>query len=115
MSLLQLSSGFAPPQYHFQPSLGGEPLPQVIISIVVDLFIKIIRLNIITVSKINISVIIVLIVAGGERPPKVNFVFITSRTNATVKFTFQGYEIERGSGVIHQYDNHVEQFNFNKE
>ena len=110
MSLLQLSSGFAPPQYHSQPSLGGEPLPQVTITIVVDIFIKIIRFNIITVSKINISVIIVLIVAGGgERPPKVNFVFITSRTNATVKFTFLGVRNRKGGGVIHQHDNHVEQ------
>ena len=73
MSLLQLSSGFAPPQYHSQPSLGGEPLPQVTITIVVDIFIKIIRFNIITVGKINISVIIVLIVAGGDCPPKGQF------------------------------------------
>ena len=99
MSLLQLSSGFAPPQYHSQPSLGGEPLPQVIITIVVDIFIKIIRFNIITVSKVNISVIIVLIVAGGDRPPKVNFVFITSRANATVKFTFPGVRNRKGGAV----------------
>ena len=42
------------------------------------------------------SVIIVLIVTGGDRPPKVNFVFITSRTNATVKFTFPGVRNRKG-------------------